>query len=60
MSSISTHLGSCSKGRWDGHATFNMVTVPGSGSTSAKPILTHKVWQKKMLPTGQTALKITI
>ena len=60
MSSISTHLGSSSKGKWEGHAPFNMATIPGSGSRPAKPILTHKVWPKKMLPTGQTELKITI
>ena len=60
MSSISAHSGSSSKGKREGHAPFNMATIPGSGPTSAKPILTHKVWQKKRLPAGQTELKITI
>lgn len=39
MSIVSTdYLGNSSKGKWDGHVPFNVVVLPGSGSTPTKPV----------------------
>lgn len=60
MSIVSIYSVNSYKRKREGHALFNMVAIPGSGSTPTKPVPDYKVWQKKMPPTGLSELKITV